>query len=124
MFSLKKLRASFKMALSGTRFVWQHEQNFRIQIGMGVIVLLLMLILDVQLPEVIVLLLLIMSVLTLEILNTVVEKFIDVIEPRIHGYVRVIKDMMAAAVFLASIGSSVVGLVIFYPYLVSFLSKL
>ena len=56
-------------------------------------------------------------------MNTAVEKFMDVVKPRLHAQVEVVKDIMAAAVFLASLGSIIIGSFIFIPRLVEFVVR-
>jgi diacylglycerol kinase len=67
---------------------------------------------------VVILILLIALVLTLEILNTIIEHMVDIVQPRLHESVRTIKDMMAGAVLVSSLGSVIIGLIIILPYLV------
>jgi len=69
--------------------------------------------------ETVALVLVIVSVLVLELLNTIFEHLSDILKPRLHHYINIIKDLMAAAVLLASLGAIVVGLIIFWPYLKS-----
>lgn len=116
MVSFKQLQRSFRYGGAGLKFVWQNEQNFRIQVGMATAVILVMIFFRVTLGEAIVLMMLIIFVLVLEVLNTIFEKFVDILKPRLHAYVGVIKDMMAAAVLLASVGSAIVAGMVFYPY--------
>ncbi len=54
----------------------------------------------------------------LEITNSAVERITDVLKPRINGYVKEIKDIMAAGVMMASIIAVVIGIFIFWPYLI------
>ena len=56
----------------------------------------------------------------MEILNTALEYFTDLLKPRLHSYVYTIKDLMSAAVLVSSLGAVTVGLIIFIPYLVDF----
>ena len=56
-------------------------------------------------------------VLAFEIINTVVERILDIIKPNVHPYVRVVKDMSAGAVLLAAIVAVLVGMYIFIPHL-------
>ena len=70
----------------------------------------------------IIVLLLIVLVLVLELLNTAIEKFVDLVKPRFHGHAEVIKDVMAASVFVSSLGSLLIGLIIFIPYIVEYFS--
>ena len=62
-------------------------------------------------------LLMVVAVLVMEILNTVFEYFADMLKPRIHHYVHLIKDIMAGAVLITSLGAFFIGLIIFLPYL-------
>ena len=83
------------------------------------LVIVLMIVFPLRTLERIALSLVITFVLVLELINTIMEKIVDILKPRIHHYVEIIKDMMAAAVLIASIGALVVGLLIFWPYLFS-----
>ena len=68
--------------------------------------------------EWIVLLLLIFFVLLLEIVNTVIERMVDILKPRVHVYVKEIKDLMSVSVLLAAALSIIVGLLIFIPHII------
>lgn len=104
-------------AIHGLIFIFKSQRNFRLQTLVAGIVLLVGWFLKVRREEWLILLLLITMVLVLEVLNTVFESFIDMLQPKIHGYVKVFKDMLAAMVLLASVAAAVIGVVIFYPYL-------
>ncbi len=117
-FRLGALKKSSHYAWRGLKYTFQEGQNFRIQLVIAVVVILLMVLLRIEATEAIALIFVIVAVLVLEILNTIVEKFIDLLQPRLHHYSEVIKDMMAGAVLLASLGSIVVGVLVFYPYVI------
>ena len=116
MFNLKNQSQSFRYAVQGLRYIWQHEQNFRVQSCIAVLVVLAMVFFRVTLGEAIILTMMIIFVLVLEVVNTIFEKFVDILKPRLHMYVGVIKDMMAAAVLLAAGGAVAVALMVFVPY--------
>lgn len=118
MLSIRRLFQSFRYAGRGILIAWRSEQSFRIQVIAAVVVLALIVWFDVQRGHAIVLLLLIIFVLTLEIINSILERFVDVFKPRIHPMVEEIKDLMAGAVLIASLGALIVGLLIFGPYFV------
>lgn len=124
MFSFKRQSQSFSYAIQGLVYVWQHEQNFRIQCLAAVLVIIAMLGFQVKLGEAIILTMMIIFVLVLEVVNTIFEKMVDVLKPRLHTYVKVIKDMMAAAVLIAAVGSVAVALMVFVPYCVDSLNLL
>ncbi|OGH59531.1 MAG: hypothetical protein A2725_01435 [Candidatus Magasanikbacteria bacterium RIFCSPHIGHO2_01_FULL_33_34] len=109
---------SVKDAYSGIKHVYIHEQNFRIQIFVSFIIVIIMLLLHLTRGEMVVVLLLILLVLVLELLNTAIEKFLDIVKPRMHLHVAVVKDIMASMVLLASIFALFIGIIIFLPYIV------
>jgi len=67
--------------------------------------------------ERVILFLVIMEVLVMELLNTVVERVVDILKPRIHPYARLIKDLMASTVLLSAILAITIGWIIFLPHL-------
>lgn len=117
--SLRRLMNSFVDAIRGLRHVFKSEQNFRIQVLVGFLVLAAAIYLPLRNWEVVLIILLVLLVLLVEILNTVFEYFSDLLKPRLHHYVRVIKDVMAGAVLITSAVAMVIGTIIFYPYLES-----
>ena len=121
--NFKRLIQSFKDAGRGIKYVYKHEQNFRLQILAGLTILIVSLILEIARSEFVVVLFLVFLVLGLELLNTVLEKFLDLLKPRLSYQVKILKDIMAAMVLLASFASGVIGLVIFLPYLIELCLK-
>ncbi|KKW34433.1 MAG: diacylglycerol kinase [Candidatus Giovannonibacteria bacterium GW2011_GWA2_53_7] len=113
--SVKAFLKSIRYALRGTGSLWRSEQNFRIQVLAGVIVLVLMTLLPLETWERILLLLLVASVLVLEAINSVIERLVDVLKSRIHPSVRDMKDIMAATVLFASVLAAVIGAMILLP---------
>lgn len=118
-FNFKNLFKSFKHAFKGLKLAFS-EQNFKIQLFFGLIVLILMIYFKVRIWQAVVLILVILLVLILEVLNTIFEKMVDILTPRVHHYALVIKDLMAAAVLIASLGAIIIGLLILGPYFIKF----
>ncbi len=69
--------------------------------------------------EKVILLALVLAVLILELINATVERIMNFISPEWQKEVRIIKDLMAAIVLLASIGAAIIGIIIFTPYIVA-----
>ena len=109
-------RRSLEHAFDGLRYAISHEKNFRIELIVALFVIIFIGLFDVKSWEAIVLLLMIMCVLVFELTNTVVERVVDILKPRIHPYARLIKDLMAAVVLISSTVAIIVGVIIFYPY--------
>lgn len=115
--NLKRLIKSFQDAWKGIIFVFQNEQNFRIQFFISILVLLLVAFFPLSKGEIIVVILLIFFVLILELLNSAVERMADVLKPRLSYQIRIVKDIMAAVVLIASVTACIIGFIIFWPYL-------
>ncbi len=111
-----RFKRSLHHALDGIKYALLHERNFRIEILVAFLVIFLIFFFKVKNWEAILLILMIMWVLIFELVNTVLERVVDILKPRIHPYARLIKDLMAAAVLITSVVSVIVGIIIFYPY--------
>ena len=114
---IKRFSRSLVHALDGLKYAITHEKNFRIELGIAFFVVLFIFIFELRSWEAIILLLMIMWVLISELINTVLERVVDILKPRIHPYARLIKDLMAAVVLISAVISVIVGVIIFYPYL-------
>ncbi|MEI8096757.1 MAG: diacylglycerol kinase, partial [Candidatus Moraniibacteriota bacterium] len=112
---------SFFYAIKGIIFAIRNEKNFQIEVLVGAFVVGLMFFFPLSGSERSLVLLSIALVLTLELANTALERVMDILKPRIHPYARVIKDVMAGAVLLATLSAIAIGLVIFSPYIIVFL---
>jgi undecaprenol kinase len=117
MIKIKRLFKSFKYALKGLIKVFKEEQNFRIQSFSGIIVILFGIYFNINSIEWVLLIIMIILVLLMEIANSGVERVVDLLQPRINSYVKEIKDIMAAAVMVSSVGAIIVGIIIFLPYI-------
>lgn len=108
-------------AARGVGVVARSEQNFRFQIVVTLVVIVAMCYFRVPLWQAIVLVLLCTLILVLELINTAVEYFTDLLKPRLHHHVRTVKDIMAGAVLIASVSSVIIGGMIFIPYFLALL---
>jgi undecaprenol kinase len=120
MIRINRLFKSFSYALKGLLKTFREEQNLKIQIFAGLVVLILGVYFSLGRIEWTVLTLAVCLVLIAEITNSAVERVTDVLKPRINTYVKEIKDIMAAAVLLSSIAAVIVGVIIFFPYVSKF----
>ncbi|ALX48115.1 diacylglycerol kinase family protein [Lentibacillus amyloliquefaciens] len=112
-----KSKFGFSHALNGIGKIIRTEQNFRFHMIASLFVIVAGIILRLSAFKWIFIVLAIGLVLVAEILNTVIEKMVDYVKPDIHPRAKVIKDMAAGAVLIASIVSATVGLLIFIPEL-------
>ncbi|HDQ23020.1 MAG TPA: diacylglycerol kinase [Candidatus Uhrbacteria bacterium] len=118
MINFQRLGKSFKYAFSGLQKVFKEEQNFRIHIIFALAILILALFFQIRLWQVIILILVISLIFILEIINSIFERLLDLLKPRMHQYVRDIKDMGAALVLVGAVAAVLVGILIFLPYII------
>lgn len=109
----------FKVAFNGLKIVYQRESSFRYQIYILIMTIVLGVIVKLSIIEWVVIAGVSATVLTFEIINTSIEKIVDVLYPDYHENAKVIKDISAGAVLIAAIGALIVGLFIFIPRFLS-----
>lgn len=112
------IKQSVAHAWHGIRYVYTHEQNFRIQLVVAGGVICLAVYERLTKTEYIVLIMLIMAVLGLELINSAIERFFDVAHPRLRFHIGIAKDMLAGLVLMVSIGAVCIGSMIFWPYII------
>jgi diacylglycerol kinase len=117
MIRLRRLLQSFRYAIKGFFKVVREEQNLKIQFLAAIVVVATGICLRVSSRDWALLVLAILFVLLTEVINSALERVTDILKTRLNGYVKEIKDIMAAAVMLASIGAVIIGLLVFLPYL-------
>jgi undecaprenol kinase len=115
--NFKKLFKSFSHAFRGLKYVIKNEQNFQIEILGAILVVILMFVFPTRALEKIALFIVIFAVLVIELINTIFERVVDILKPRVHPYAQLVKDIMATAVLLSSFAAIIVGVIIFYPYI-------
>lgn len=114
---IRKFVRSIKHALRGLAYVLRYEKNFQNQVAIAILVVIGMFYFNLTRGERVILFLVIMEVLVMELLNTVVERVVDILKPRVHPYARLIKDLMASTVLLSAILAIIIGWIIFLPHL-------
>ena len=114
----REFKKSLKYALRGLLYVIRNERNFRIELIIASLVIIGAIILGLKSWEFIIVLLMISWVLVAELINTALERVVDILEPKVHPFARLIKDVMAAAVLFSSMMALIIGLVIFAPYII------
>ena len=118
MFHISRLLKSFQHAFKGLILIFQEEQNFRIHSVCAVIVFIVSGILRVDMFDFVIIFIAVSILLILEIINTVFEKLLDMLKPRVHHYVGFIKDVMAAAVLIGAFVAFITTVIILYPYFI------
>ncbi|MCA1031792.1 diacylglycerol kinase family protein [Bacillus timonensis] len=116
-----RLLNSFSYAWNGIKYSVIKERNLQIHLCLTLLVLLLGFIFSISVYEWIILILLIGGMLSLELMNTAIERVVDLVTLEEHRLAKIAKDTSAGAVFVFAIISVIIGLIIFFPYLTELL---
>lgn len=116
-----KFRESAGHAMDGISYTISHERNFRIEIIAACLVTAFSYFLKVSVIEWCILLLTISLVLVLEMVNTAIERTVDLVTKDYYELAKNAKDVAAGAVLVASMFSVVLGILIFLPKIISLL---
>jgi len=111
---------SFKFAFRGIQVMISTQRNARIHLLITTIVFALGLYLGFTTLEWCLIVFATGTVWTAEAFNTAIEFLVDVVSPEFHPLAGNAKDVAAAAVLISAIGSAIIGILIFAPYLARF----
>ena len=110
----REVRA-FRSALSGVADALRSERHMKFHAVAAAIVLMLGIALEVTKGEWLWLLAAISAVWVAELINTAVERTVDLASPDVHPLAKAAKDSAAGAVLVASIFAALVGLIVLGP---------
>lgn len=113
----RTLLKSFHYAMEGVIFSFKNNQNFRLHIVAGVIVVILAVLFKVGAFEMGILGVMILLVLCTEMINTAIEEMTNLISREHSREAKIAKDVAAGMVLLTSVGSVIVGVLVFLPYI-------
>lgn len=110
---------SLRYACNGLYLFFRRERNGQIQGTIAVLVVVAGLALGISRLEWVVLLLCIAVVISLEMLNSSIERICNMYTTDFHPAIKIIKDLAAAAVLWSALAALVIGLIVFVPHLVA-----
>ncbi|MDM5190013.1 diacylglycerol kinase family protein [Bacillus sp. DX4.1] len=113
-----KLINSFGYAIAGIFFCLRHERNMQIHCLAAVIVICCGFYFHVTTLEWLILLIVIGIVMCLEMMNTAIEKTVDLATEDFKPLAKIAKDVAAGAVLLFAVIAVIIGAIIFLPYMV------
>lgn len=113
----KTLISSFGYAIQGIRYALKKDQNFRVHIVVGLIVIGLSLIFRVSAFEMSILGVMIVLVIATEMINTAIENMVDLITREYREEAKIAKDVSGGMVLISSLGALIIGILIFAPYI-------
>ena len=114
---LRRTVYSFRHAGRGLAWAVSSQANLRVHLGAAVVVLILALLFKFSSIEFVALVLCFALVIAAELFNTTLEVLIDYAWPEHHPMIGRAKDVAAAAVLVAAIGTACVGAILFARHL-------
>jgi diacylglycerol kinase len=120
---MKKFIKSLNHALHGIRMFFLQERNGMIQLTVAALAGLLGFLFAISAHQWLIILFCIGLVLSLEMLNSALEKLCNLVSKDLHPGIKAIKDVAAGAVLVASVFSLIAGLIIFIPELINFFNR-
>ena len=104
MIKITKFIKSFRHAFDGLFSVMLTEQNFRVMIALVILVLIVGVWLPLKFWQWTALVIASVVMLAVELVNTAIEKAMDLVLPASLEEIKVIKHIMAGAALVASVG--------------------
>lgn len=122
--SFRPVVMSFIHAMEGLSYVYLTQRNMRIHVSLAALAGAACIVLGVGRFEVLMVVLAITGVLVAEVVNTLTESMVDILEPRYHPAVKIVKDVAAAGVLISSVFAAFIGVVAFFPALLELPERL
>jgi diacylglycerol kinase len=117
-FSVRKFFKSFHYAFEGIHYVFRNDQNLLAHFLVGALVIGASIFLHVTPFEMGILGLTIMMVISAEMINSAIEKMVDLITKEHRAEAKIAKDVAAGMVLLTAIAAFIIGALIFLPYII------
>jgi diacylglycerol kinase (ATP) len=109
---IQKLYTSLKYSLSGLKLCFKHESSFRMEVALFILNISSFFWFDFTKWEMMSLTIILLFIMSLELLNSGIEKLSDLITKEFHPLIQYAKDVSSAAIFLGFIAYSIVLLFI------------
>jgi diacylglycerol kinase len=121
--SLVEFLLSFYYAGAGVVHVALTQRNMRVHILIALATTLMGVWFAISLTEWAIISLAMGGVFGAEMVNTAVERLVDLVSPEYHNLAKVAKDSAAGAVLIMSIFASITGFLVFLPKLLPLLNR-
>ncbi|OPA78414.1 diacylglycerol kinase [Paenibacillus selenitireducens] len=113
----------FKVALTGVLQAIREERHMPFHIAMGILMVIAGWFFSISKVEWLVLLLTIALVITTELMNTAIERTVDLVTEEIHPLAKSAKDIAAGAVIVTAAFAVIIGIIIFYTPVMDWLQQ-
>ena len=120
---LRQWLKSTNFAIEGILHGAKTQRHLRYHFFTAAFVLILSYVLGITRTEFIIISLAVILVISVEMLNSAVEAVVDILSPEYSEKARTAKDIAAGAVLITAFGAAVLGYIILFPYLKSFIAE-
>ena len=108
---------TFSNAIAGIIEALKSEKNMRFHLFCSIIVLLVSYYFSITKTEWLFILFAIGGIFALELMNSAIERVVDLVTAEYHPLAKQAKDLAAGAVFVYAVLSVAIGFIIFFPYI-------
>ena len=112
-FKLRAFRDSLNLAIKGIVYLFLYHRNMRIIFLSGIAAFLLGIYFKLKGIELVILCITITLVFMAEMFNTAIELMIDMFTDKYHALLKLVKDIAAAVVLIASLNAVAIGYILF-----------
>ncbi|MCL1938776.1 MAG: diacylglycerol kinase family protein [Candidatus Azobacteroides sp.] len=120
-FSIQEQLKSFQYAFNGLKILISEEPKARIHLVASCCAGIAGWVFRISKNEWIAVILCIAGVWALEAVNSAIEDLSDFVSIEQHETIKKIKDLSAAAVFIAAIAAAIIGVIVFLPKIIGIL---
>ncbi|MBD0379113.1 diacylglycerol kinase [Paenibacillus sedimenti] len=110
----RKWRRSFRYAYEGIKYALDTQRNMKFHFCVAFLVLLAALFFQLPKTDILFILLAVTLMIVTELINTAVEKAVDLAMPDRHPLAKIAKDVAAASVLVSAGFAVIVGMIVFF----------
>lgn len=111
--TMNRFFKSFQYAWQGIKLAMAEQRNLRIHLVIALLVIILSFVLQISFIEWCIIIVCIGMVISAELFNSAIEKWVDLVSPERNKKAGDIKDISAAAVLILAIMAAIIGCIIF-----------
>ena len=109
----KNFFEALKNSINGLIYAIKEQKNLKIQLFIALIVMILSIVLKINKIEILFVCISICFVVFAEIVNTSIEKVVDLVTEEYNEKAKLAKDIAAGAVIISSLNAVIIGMIIF-----------
>lgn len=115
----KNFFEALKNSMNGLIYAIKEQKNLKIQLFIALIVVIFSIALQINKIEMLFVCISICFVIFAEIVNTAIEKTVDLVTEEYNEKAKIAKDIAAGAVIIASLNAIIVGIIVFLEKIIN-----